>query len=266
MDRRAHPGVKNEKYSSFYKVRFGDIKIKWEGEIRDSFSLINFVNEHIDEWKKDDRPSIWIKLHGKDLDHINVLLNAGFKIHRTKPNNVLVLNKWIREYSNTLPLPPFAYLGVGAMCINKEGKILAVRENYKTGPSIWKLPGGLYDPSKDHKLSDTAVRECFEETSIKAEPEYLVNSRFIHKGGTFSAPDLYTVFRLRPLTEEIKFDPVEIYEAAWVNPQVLIDAGYNQIVWAVQSQMKNQEGLVEIPTRFRNSDHIVYTRKPEDSN
>lgn len=257
-DRKAAPGVKNEKFSSFYKVRFGDIKIKWEGELDDPYSLVNFINDNMDEWKKDDRPSIWVKLHGKDLDHINVLLSTGFEIHRTKPGNIIVLNKWIREYSKKLPLPPFAYLGVGGMCINEEGKILAVRENYKTGPGPWKLPGGLYDPSKDRKISDTAVREVMEETGIKAEPMYLVNSRFLHKGGTFSAPDLYSIFRLRPLTNEIKFDPVEIYDSQWVDPEEFKKVGYQQLIWAVQSQERNEVGFAEHDTIFRNNHHIVY--------
>ncbi|EAX87562.1 hydrolase, NUDIX family protein [Trichomonas vaginalis G3] len=257
-DRKAIKGVKEGKFSSYYKVRFGDVKIKWDGNLQDPKELLDFINNHINEWKKEDRPSIWVKLRGTDLKHLYPLIMQGFDIHRSKSGNVIVLNKWIREKSKTLPNPPFAYLGVGGMCINNEGQILAVRENYKTGPSPWKLPGGLFDPRKDKKLSDTAVREIMEETGIQAEPMYMVTSRFWPKSNTFQAPDLFHIFRLKPLSTKIKYDPYEIHSAAWVKPDVLINCGYDLIKFAVQSQIQNKIGLLERETVYRNNHQFLY--------
>lgn len=49
---------------------------------------------------------------------------------------------------SALPPGPFAYIGCGALCINDEGKVLAVRDKYAIGAGPWKLPGGLMDLSK----------------------------------------------------------------------------------------------------------------------
>ena len=241
----------SSKFSYALKPRFGDIKIHWQGELGDPMELFQFINDNMADWLEKDLPSMWIKLKGKDLDHLNQIIEFGFEMHRLKPGNVIVLNKWIRPGRKTLPIGPFGYFGVGGMCINKEGKVLCVRENYKKGPGPWKLPGGLYDLDKDRKLSDTAIREVFEETGIKAKFEHLVNSRFLPQSTMFRSPDLYTVCRLTPLTDEIKYDPVEIAEAAWIDPQILVDQGYPMMRYAVEAEKAGDIGYEEV-------EHDVY--------
>ena len=213
----------------------------------------------MEKWLKEDRPSIWVSLKGKDLDYINKFIDFGFEMHRLKPGNEIVLNKWIRKSSKTLPVGPFGYFGVGGMCINEEGKVLCVRENYKTGPGPWKLPGGLYDVEKDRKLSDTAVREIFEETGVKAKFDHVINYRFVHKSYMFDAPDLYTNCRLTPETTDIHFDPVEIAEAAWIEPSVLAENQYPILRHAVEAELSGDPGISEEESTVRHI-HTFYKR------
>lgn len=198
------------------KRRFGDYIIKWEGSLTDPSIVIKCVEENLPHWIEEDSPSIWLRLSGDDLDHLNYFLRNGFKMHRIKNQSTLVLNRWIRTKSYTLPPAPFSYIGVGAMCIDDDNNILALRENYKTGPGHWKLPGGLFERTKDKHFSDTAIRELFEETGIKGEFQYVAMQRFSLQGPMFKGSDIYTICRLKPLTKEINYDPIEIAECKWL--------------------------------------------------
>lgn len=227
------------------KRRFGDYLIKWEGSLPDPSLLIQCIEKNLPQWIEEDSPSIWIRLTGKDLDHINYFLENGFKMHRIKNESTLVLNRWIRKNSNTLPPAPFSYIGVGAMCINDEGKILAIRENYKNGPGPWKLPGGLLERTKDQKLSDVAIRELFEETGIKAEFEYVAAQRLTLQARMFKATDVYSICRLKALTTEIHFDPIEIAECKWIEIDEFL-AGCSVVAkQMVSSALKSQSGFDE---------------------
>ncbi|KAH0792333.1 nudix hydrolase 8-like isoform X3 [Histomonas meleagridis] len=238
------------------KAKYGDYLLKWEGELSDPSIVTDLIEQNISAWIESDTPSIWIRLQGNDLNHINYFLSNGFKMHRIKNGNILVLNRWIRKYSNTLPPGPFCYIGVGACCI-ADGKILAIRENQKTGPSPWKIPGGSFDVTKDRTISDTAVRECFEETGIKAKFEYITFQRFAFKSPSlFHQPDIYYIARLTPITKEIKSDKVEIYECKWMDIEEFEASlsGYGKEMYL--PAIRASTGFTEHQTS--NPDHTFY--------
>jgi ADP-ribose pyrophosphatase YjhB (NUDIX family) len=110
--------------------------------------------------------------------------------------------------------------------LNSDGKILAVRERYRSGPGPWKLPGGLFDPEKDEKISDGAIRECFEETGVETEYVSLGVQRCVKVSSLFHQMDIYTVVVVRPLTTEIKFDPVEIADCQWLDQEFFLSKTY----------------------------------------
>lgn len=227
------------------KRRFGDYIIKWEGSLTDPSLVIKCIEQNLSQWIEEDSPSIWIRLTGKDLDHVNYFLQNGFKMHRIKNESTLVLNRWIRTKSYSLPPAPFCYLGVGAMCIDDKNQVLALRENYKTGPGNWKLPGGLFEKTKDKKLSDAAVRELFEETGIRGEFQYVAMQRFSMKGPMFKGSDIYTICRLKPLTTEIHFDPIEIAECRWLPIEEFLSNTHPVAKEIVSHALKTVEGFRE---------------------
>ncbi|KAK8897009.1 hypothetical protein M9Y10_014941 [Tritrichomonas musculus] len=227
------------------KRRFGDYIIKWEGSLTDPSLVIKCIEQNLSQWIEEDSPSIWIRLTGKDLDHVNYFLQNGFKMHRIKNESTLVLNRWIRTKSYSLPPAPFCYLGVGAMCIDDKNQVLALRENYKTGPGHWKLPGGLFEKTKDKKLSDAAVRELFEETGIRGEFQYVAMQRFSMKGPMFKGSDIYTICRLKPLTTEIHFDPIEIAECRWLPIEEFLSNTHPVAKEIVSHALKTVEGFRE---------------------
>lgn len=51
---------------------------------------------------------------------------------------------------------------VALVVIEREGKILLVRQNY--GPQYWSLPGGVMEPGES--IDQTAIREVREETGL----------------------------------------------------------------------------------------------------
>ena len=228
------------------KKRFGDYLIFWKGELNNANEVIAFIEANINQWMEEDSPSLWIRLKDNDLSFLVDFMKYDFKMHRIKNGNILVLNKWIRKTSYTLPPAPFSYLGVGVLCYNHEGKVLAVRENYKTGPGPWKFPGGLFDPTKDKNLSQGAIRECLEETGIHAKFEYVALQRFCMNSSCFHYPDIYSVCKLTPLTEEIKYDPVEIADCQWLDPQELIDKGHPFAKPLLEAAQKAKTGPIEI--------------------
>lgn len=240
------------------KPRFGDLKFRWSGKLVNPEAVTNIINERLAEWERDDVPSLWISLAGEDLDHLNFFLKHEFQLHRIKPGNVIVLNRWLRKNSYTLPPAPFSYIGLGALCINSKGQVLSVRENYKNGPGPWKLPGGLFDPKKDEKFSDGAVRECFEETGIKAEFECVVCQRFTHTAPMFHRQDIYTICRLRALTEEIKFDPIEIADCRWWDPQELLEVVPPVVRGFLEPALNNKHGAKERYNGMKGRDAWIY--------
>lgn len=77
---------------------------------------------------------------------------------------------------------------------------------------------------------------------------------------------IYSIIRVRPITTNITYDPAEIYDADWVDPQVLIDAGYDQVTWAIESLNETSPEMKEIHTTFKNQHHVIYGRKPSKLN
>lgn len=209
--------------TAIQKPRFHDLKLRWEGTLSDPSSVISYIDSRLPDWVASNSPSIWLKLSGPDLRHLTFFLERGFTMHRVKRGTTLVLNRWIRPGAVNLPPGPLGYIGCAALVLDSDDRVLAIRENYYSGPGPWKLPGGLFDCAKDRDIAAGAVRECFEETGIRAEFMYVAVERFTPVSVMFRRNDLYAICRLRPITTEIRTDPVEIAECKWITKEEFLE-------------------------------------------
>lgn len=66
-----------------------------------------------------------------------------------------------REY------PDRPLVGVGAVVIDGEGRILLVRRGVEPGLGLWSIPGGLVELGE--RVMDAVVREVREETGVEVE-------------------------------------------------------------------------------------------------
>jgi 8-oxo-dGTP pyrophosphatase MutT (NUDIX family) len=193
------------------------------------------------------KSAVWLDLAGPDRE-----------MHHIKAQSTISLTLWLESTPCTMPPGPFGYIGCGALVINDENKVLAVRENYVDKPGKWKLPGGLFDPDKDQKWSDAAVRECLEETGIHCEFQFVTVERLmLDSKAMFHRPDFFVVCRCRPLTTEIRRDPGEIAECQWIDPNELIDEGYDFNADYIRVSCQLGKGVQEREI----GDYVVYRQE-----
>lgn len=102
---------------------------------------------------------------------------------------------------------------VTAVVIDEQGRLLL---NQRSDNGRWSLIGGILDPGE--QPADGIVRECFEETGVTIEPEFLtlVDVSPIHE---YPSGDqcqyLELVFRCRPLTGEAHVHDDESLAVQW---------------------------------------------------
>lgn len=100
--------------------------------------------------------------------------------------------KWISQSeSNNIPPYPFTNVGVGGLVVDSKNRLLVIQEKYTVrGLKMWKFPGGVSQPGEE--IGQTAERETFEETGIKAKFKSILSIRHLHKY-QFGCADLYVV-------------------------------------------------------------------------
>jgi 8-oxo-dGTP pyrophosphatase MutT (NUDIX family) len=64
-------------------------------------------------------------------------------------------------------------------------------------------------------IGDAAVREVWEETSVKSELQFLISLRHTHHG-MFKCSDIYFVVGLKPISDEINRCKREIAACKWM--------------------------------------------------
>jgi 8-oxo-dGTP pyrophosphatase MutT (NUDIX family) len=230
-----------------FQEESGDAVINLNEEDVDCQQLIAFIEENLLSFVERDASSIWIEITLQHFYLVPELVKNGFQIHRIISNNSLFLNRLIKKNKLHIAPGPYGYIGLAGYCQNEDGKILCVRENYKTSPGPWEFPGGLFDCDKDEKLSDAAVRECFEETGIKSKFETILLERFLKKSTVFGYPDIYIICKLQPLSTEIHFDPIEIFDCQWLSIEELQSGSHpftRQYLHNIEANIEN--GLNEI--------------------
>lgn len=104
---------------------------------------------------------------------------------------------------------------IGSIVTDANKRVLLVKERHPYYKRIWKYPGGYSQQGED--ISETAVREVFEETGIRCKFDSIVAFRH-YKKLAFDCSDIYVVCHLRPESEsnlEVNKCEHEIADCQW---------------------------------------------------
>ncbi|MCO5602233.1 hypothetical protein L7F22_056361 [Adiantum nelumboides] len=176
--------------------------------------LIRSAENQQDTVRKESKKGIWLKLPIKNVDFVPLAVKEGFWYHHAE-KDYLMLTLWIAETTSTLPANASHRVGVGAMVINDENKVLVVQE--QTGPTkgsgVWKMPTGSVFQGED--IKDAVQREVKEETGVDAEFVEVLGVRQAHDV-FFGKSDLFFLCLLRALPSEMCAEDSEIAAVKWI--------------------------------------------------
>lgn len=204
------------------------------------------------KWRTDGKRGIWIHIPTEFAHLVPVCTAQGFEFHYAKPG-MLVLTQWLPENSESrLPHGPTHQVGIGALVINEDGKMLVVQE--KTGPAsefkLWKMPTGLLDPGED--IGIAAKRELMEETNLDAELVKVLCFRQAHAGGDRGS-DLFFICLMSPVAtheQKVKAQEEEIEAVMWMD----MDEFCAQEVWQNSPVYKELNAAMVEAVRDRGND------------
>ena len=163
---------------------------------------------------------VWLKIPKSHVSLIPICVeDFAFDFHHAETDYVM-LCKWLHPTKpNSLPGPATHTVGVGAVCVTADNKILLVRE--QSGPAamlkVWKLPTGKIEPGED--LPEAVLREVKEETGLTGEFEGVVFVRHNLKGAPYlgDKADLFFVCLVKIADPaELQLQADEIAAAEWV--------------------------------------------------
>ncbi|XP_055000894.1 nucleoside diphosphate-linked moiety X motif 6 isoform X1 [Sorex araneus] len=166
-------------------------------------------------WQREGSVAVWLQVPILQSQCIGPASSLGFRFHHAE-GDVATLSLWLAEGPSRLPAFATHQVGVaGAVFDEDSGRILVVQDRHQQVKNLWKFPGGLSEPGED--FGDTAVREVWEETGVRAEFRSLLSVRQQHRSpGAFGKSDLYLVCRLQPLTFALRPCPHECLRCQWV--------------------------------------------------
>ncbi len=133
-------------------------------------------------------------------------------------------------------------------------EVLLVRRNEKSSfvPNAWVFPGGMAEESD---MRATAVRETFEETGLRLDPDALVwTSRWITPEGIPKRFDTYFFLATVPRDAIVTVDGKEIVESMWIAPA---DALARRDLRLVFPTIRNLEAIAT----FTHSDALFASRR-----
>lgn len=207
--------------------RYKGVWIDMENQKAEHFTEKEFnslLSESLQVWRSEKLACVWLKVP-MSLGHvISVAWSHGFIYHHAE-GSLAVLNLWIDpDKENKVPMFATHQVGVSGIVLNEDTKeVLCVKDKNKWYSHMWKFPGGLADLGED--IKDTAEREVFEETGVRAEFQSILAFRQQHtQPGAFGRSDLFYLCRLKPLTFDLDPCEEEIAECQWMGISQLCEA------------------------------------------
>lgn len=197
------------------------------------------LRDSLKTWRAESRSAVWLYLpiEFAGLAELASTSEFNFKYHHAE-NGQAVLTLWLRDTQQSkIPLFATHQMGVAGVVYREDKKqLLLVKDKAARLAKFWKLPGGAADLGEN--LQETAVREVFEETGIKAEFRSMIAMRQQHNYPTaHGRSDLYVICRLEPKSFEINKCHDEINVCEWVDLDLLVDYKENQITRSIAQLM-----------------------------
>ena len=164
------------------------------------------------QWQHEGKRAVWLTLLIQHSELIPIAVQLGFIYHHTKTRK-LVMTKWLSQEKYALPSYATRTVGVWALVIDENNRILVVKEKYDAEWG-YKFPSGAVEEGED--IKDGAVRETKEETGIDAVFEGIVAWTERHNTRMDNVSDLSFICLLRPLHGDVKLQESEITETVWL--------------------------------------------------
>ncbi|MBA9026919.1 MULTISPECIES: NUDIX domain-containing protein [Bacillaceae] len=146
------------------------------------------------------------------------------------------------------------WLAVSGLVILKDGRWLVVKKKYGGLKGMWSLPAGFvkYDETVDKAI----VREVLEETGIHTSVAGLIGVRSGVIRNEIS--DNMLIFRLTPLSFDIRAQEEELYEAKFEDPHLLMQEGNHSVLLDQLLSYKN-ESMQQMLDEMNPGNQFEYT-------
>lgn len=178
----------------------------------DKFNFM--LRASLSHWKVKGKKGVWLKLPLEKCDLVPIAAKEGFQYHHAERGYVM-MTYWIPEEPCMLPSNASHQVGVGGFVINDKNEVLVVQEKHFAPAlsGLWKIPTGFILESEE--IFTGVVREVKEETAIDTEFVEVMAFRHAHNVA-FEKSDLFFICLLRPLSEQIMVDDLEVQAAKWM--------------------------------------------------
>ncbi|KAK9786174.1 hypothetical protein WJX73_000075 [Symbiochloris irregularis] len=203
---------------TFAPDAYGGVVVDGSQLPKDPHQFEKRLQATLQHWRQQSVKGVWLQLHIRRSNLINIAISQGFTFHHAEPTYVM-LTHWLADTESTLPANPSHQVGIGAFCMNEHREVLVVQEAHGPlrGKGVWKMPTGLVNAGED--LHEAAVREVLEETGVRSKFEAVLCARQSHGVGMGrDKSDLFFVCALRPEPGQRDLVPQEseLAAAAWL--------------------------------------------------
>jgi len=200
------------------KDTYGGIVLDPTGLPADPDEFAHILGESLAGWRAAGIRGVWLEVPLEKSRLLGVAAERGFVFHHAEPSHCM-MTIWLPDTPSPLPPNPSHQVGVGALCVNEDGKVLLVQE--AVGPAslgnIWKIPTGLLNARED--IEDGVERELLEETGVRGKFEKVLSFRHCH-AAPWGKSDLFFICLLRASRDaEFHLQEGEIRDARWADFQ-----------------------------------------------
>ncbi|KAL6731482.1 hypothetical protein Aduo_002343 [Ancylostoma duodenale] len=151
---------------------YGDVEV-WTNSLPETLKGAEFIPqllESLQKWKAKGVEGVFFRIDLKDSFLVPILAEYGFEYYDVKAKQV-TMTRWLPDTPSALTLNACNWHSVSGIVVDKNGRILLVKE-HKRAKFGWIFPGGHANDCEP--IFETAKRKVAEETGIKAEPQAII--------------------------------------------------------------------------------------------